>query len=169
MIKAIIAVELHSRGIGINNQLPWRIPSDLKHFKETTMGDSVLMGYNTMLSLGKPLPGRTNYVLTRFKEPNLPEGFVGVQMVQGLRDFFALVGKREDLWVIGGAKTYEICAPYIKEWVITWVDAPGVAVDCVWDDSVLQEFVPMGNLPIAPSEKDEHSYQITQYQRRTDK
>lgn len=166
MIKAIIAAEIHSRGIGINNQLPWRIPSDLKHFKATTMGASVIMGYNTMLSLGKPLPGRTNYVLTRTKEPNLPEGFVGVQMIQGLRDFFAIVGKREDIWVIGGAKTYEICAPYIKEWVVSWVCAPGVEVDCTWADSVLLDFDPVENLPFTPSEKDEYTYHVTRYRRK---
>lgn len=162
MISGIVAYRKGDRGIGIDNALPWRIPSDLKHFKKMTAGASVIMGYNTMLSLGKPLPGRTNYVLTRFKEPHLPEGFIGVQMVQGLRDFMAITGKRENLWVIGGAKTYEILAEYVQRWVITEVDAPDVKCDTFFKPTA-HEAWHSAPLSVTPDEKDEYPYTVTMY------
>lgn len=63
MINGIVAVDKFSNGIGFKNALPWKLPSDLKFFKEMTYGDVVVMGYNTMLSLKKPLSGRKNIVL----------------------------------------------------------------------------------------------------------
>lgn len=162
MIHAIVAWRKGDHGIGFENKLPWRIPSDLKHFKEMTQGCSVVMGYNTMLSLGKPLPGRKNYVLTRFKERDLPEGFIGVQMVQGLRDFMAIVGKREDLWVIGGAKTYEILAEYVDAWVVTEVDAPDVQCDAFVTPPDFTGWETYDR-DVVPSEKDEFPYTIRYY------
>ena len=162
MISGIVAYRKGDRGIGIGNTLPWRIPSDLKHFKKMTNGASVIMGYNTMLSLGKPLPGRKNYVLTRFKETNLPEGFICVQMVQGLRDFIAIIGKRENLWVIGGAKTYEILAPYVERWIITEIDAPGVECDTFFTPVAHEDWNSI-SLPVEPDPKDMYPYTVTAY------
>lgn len=163
MIHGIVAWRKGDRGIGFKNDLPWRIPSDLKHFKAMTQGASVIMGYNTMLSLGsKPLPGRTNYVLTRCKEPNLPTGFTGVQMIQGLRDFFAIMGKREEIYVIGGAKTYEIVGEYVDEWIVSEVDAPDVECDTFFPTLDLSNFL-KSELPVAPDERDAHPYTISVY------
>lgn len=162
MISGIVAYRKGDRGIGKDNALPWRIPSDLQHFKKMTEGASVIMGYNTMLSLGKPLPGRTNYVLTRFKEPNLPLGFIGVQMVQGLRDFMAITGKRENLWVIGGAKTYEILAEYVERWVITEVDAPEVECDTFFTPVAHEKWLP-APMKVEPNPKDQYPYTVTMY------
>lgn len=162
MISGIVAYRKGDRGIGFENGLPWRIPSDLKHFKKMTEGCSVIMGYNTMLSLGKPLPDRKNYVLTRFKELNLPEGFIGVQMVQGLRDFMAIVGGRENLWVIGGAKTYELLAPYVERWVVTEVDAPDVKCDTYFTPVLHQDWESVSCV-VESNPKDEYPYTVTTY------
>ena len=72
-ISAIVAVEEHN-AIGRDNQLPWHLPEDLKFFKRTTMGCPVLMGRKTYDSMGKPLKGRLNVVLTRQHDLNFPEG-----------------------------------------------------------------------------------------------
>ena len=63
MLSIIVAIS-NNRTIGLNNQMPWHIPEDFKHFKETTLGHTVVMGENTFKSLGRPLPGRRNVVLT---------------------------------------------------------------------------------------------------------
>src|ERR1700754_3680394 len=89
--------------IGRDNALPWRLPEDLKHFKSVTMGKPVLMGRKTFDSIGKPLPGRTNLVLTRDKSWKAD----GVVVVHSLDD--ALQG--EALSGIGGAEIYRLLLP----------------------------------------------------------
>ena len=64
MIISLIAAMGNNRVIGIENRLPWRLPADMKHFRALTMGKPVLMGRNTFTSIGKPLPGRTNIVVS---------------------------------------------------------------------------------------------------------
>ena len=65
MINAIVACDYYTGGIGYENGLPWRLKSDLEFFKKMTTGASVIMGYNTMLSLPNPLPNRTNFVIVK--------------------------------------------------------------------------------------------------------
>ena len=74
MEKNIIAAISDNRAIGKGNSMPWHIPEDLKYFKKTTAGSTVVMGMKTFLSIGKPLPGRTNIVVTRGNGAGLPEG-----------------------------------------------------------------------------------------------
>ena len=67
MISLVVAMG-PNREIGINNQIPWKLSEDLKNFKKTTMGHHILMGRKTFESIGKPLPGRTNIILSRNKD-----------------------------------------------------------------------------------------------------
>ncbi len=104
MLALIVAVDDNFL-IGNNNELPWYEPADLKYFRSVTLNKAVLMGYNTYLSIiernGKPLPKRTNYVLTYEKE--LPLGGIVVE------DLDKLIKDYEDseLYVIGGKMVYE--------------------------------------------------------------
>jgi dihydrofolate reductase len=88
--------------IGRDNGLPWRLPADLRHFKATTMGHSILMGRRTFDSIGKALPGRRNIVLTR------SAGFAaaGCTTVHTLDEALAAAGPGGPLMVIGGAEVY---------------------------------------------------------------
>ncbi|MCD8205475.1 MAG: dihydrofolate reductase [Clostridia bacterium] len=124
-MKAILHAD-RNWGIGKNNSLMFRLPADMKFFREKTTGNAVVMGYNTLLSLpgGKPLAGRENFVIC-------PEGVerddcVCVHTAEEL--FEKLSGRDEDqVFVIGGAMTYRTLLPYCDEVFVTKVDADGEA------------------------------------------
>jgi dihydrofolate reductase len=88
--------------IGHGNQLPWRLPDDLKRFKALTLGKPVLMGRKTFESIGKPLPGRTNIVISRRSGFMLP----GCVVVNSLPQALAAAAGAQELAVIGGADIY---------------------------------------------------------------
>lgn len=112
MLSLIVAMA-QNNVIGINNSLPWHLPNDLKYFKKVTMGKPIVMGRKTYESIGKPLPGRRNIVITR------QEGYTGVgsddaidvvssldQAIE-LGENIALVEGHEEVMVIGGAEIYK--------------------------------------------------------------
>lgn len=105
MISLIVAMDDNNL-IGRDNDLPWRIPADLAYFKKTTFGHPVLMGRKTFDSIGKPLPGRENIVLTR-NEQFSPEG---VTIIHSLDEM--LLTKTyadQNLFIIGGAEIFKEC------------------------------------------------------------
>lgn len=122
-LTSIVAV--NSEGvIGAGNTLPWRVRSDLKFFRETTVENVVIMGRRTYDSLGAPLPNRRNIVVTHgfalFREtPNCrAAGSIDEALV--LADNWAT--KRMDVFVVGGASMYEQFAPYVDRYLITEID-----------------------------------------------
>ena len=100
-MKAIVAMT-RNRVIGLNNKIPWRLPGEQGWFKEVTMGHPLLMGRKTFESIGKPLPGRRNLVVTR------TGNFAGVELIRDLEAFdpapYETDGK--EIFVIGGAEIY---------------------------------------------------------------
>jgi dihydrofolate reductase len=88
--------------IGNGNQIPWRLPDDLKWFKKVTMGKPILMGRKTFESIGKPLPGRTNIVISRRSGLTLP----GCLVVSSMGEALEAATGAEELAVIGGAEVY---------------------------------------------------------------
>src|SRR6476660_4654800 len=100
-ISFIFAMD-RNRAIGVNNKLPWHLPGDLKFFKNVTMGHPILMGRKTFESIGKPLPGRRNLVVTR------AGNFDEVEVIRNLETFdpapYETDGK--EVFVIGGAEIY---------------------------------------------------------------
>jgi dihydrofolate reductase len=115
MIKLIAAVEYETYGIGYGNSLPWPIVvEDLKHFRNTTIGKTVVMGANTFLSLGElPLPGRKNVVITRKKRNHYPKEVIQVHHPEQVLKW------KEDVYVIGGASIYAQFIPYASRLIIT--------------------------------------------------
>lgn len=106
MIALIYASD--TRGlIGRDNDLPWRLPADLRHFKRTTMGKPLIMGRKTHESIGRALPGRLNIVVTRQRD-YLAEGCTVVHSVDAAR---AAAHDAEELMVIGGAEIYRLFLP----------------------------------------------------------
>src|ERR1700733_196602 len=93
--------------IGRRNQLPWRLPADLRHFKSLTLGKPILMGRKTYESIGKALPGRTNIVLSRSQEFS-PNDCAVVKTLDAAR---RAAGAETPLMVIGGAQIYRQCLP----------------------------------------------------------
>ena len=104
MIVSFIVAVSENGVIGSDNQLPWRLPDDLKRFKRLTMGSPMIMGRKTYDSIGKPLPGRTTIVLTRSNDYQ-PEG---VEVVHSLDDALKLARSlsAEEVFVIGGGEIF---------------------------------------------------------------
>ncbi len=117
--KAVVAMA-SNRVIGKDGGLPWRIPADLKWFKRLTVGHPVVMGRRTMESLGRPLPGRRNVVVSRRGETP-PEGFERVRSVAEAVDLLA--GEAE-VSVIGGAQIYLELMPLCDEVLLSYVFHP---------------------------------------------
>jgi len=112
-IHIIVAMDAQ-RGIGINNTLPWRLPEDLAHFKRLTTGHPIIMGRKTFESIGRPLPGRRNIVITR----NADWRHDGVETVNSIGAAVALVGDAV-AFIIGGAEIYQQSLPLANQLVIT--------------------------------------------------
>lgn len=117
---SIIAAVGKNRELGKDNQLVFHIKEDMQFFKSTTMGHPVLMGLNTFKSIGRPLPGRTNFVATRHPEI-LPDG---VEPVRDLRQFLEKNATSEaEIFVIGGAAIYAAALPYATTLYLTEIAA----------------------------------------------
>lgn len=107
---SIIVAASENRVIGVNNDLPWHLPDDMKHFVKTTKGHHILMGRKNLESFGKLLPKRTNILLTRDKGYK----FEGAKIFHNLQDAiqFAEANNEEELMVIGGGEIYKQCLPF---------------------------------------------------------
>ena len=114
MIKAIVAMA-ENRVIGNEGTIPWHLPEDFKFFKATTMGHAILMGRKTYESIGKPLPGRENIVLSR----TMPET-QGITVIRSLDELNEPTDGR-DLFVIGGEEIYRLMLPRVAELFVTKV------------------------------------------------
>jgi dihydrofolate reductase len=101
-LSLIVAMD-ENRLIGSNNNLPWQLPADLAFFKRTTMGKPIIMGRKTFISIGRPLPGRRNIVITR------DTGFSaeGCEIANGIETALALCSDAEEVMLIGGASLYQ--------------------------------------------------------------
>lgn len=108
-----------NRLIGADNALPWRLPADLQHFKKITMGHPIVMGRRTWESIGRPLPGRTNIVITSREDYEAP----GAVVVASLDEAWAAAGEPDELMIIGGAGVYEQTLAKADRIYLTEIDA----------------------------------------------
>lgn len=118
MIIGIVAIA-QNHAIGKDGTLPWHYSADLKFFKRTTLNNAVVMGFNTWKSIGKVLPKRLNIVLSRVQ--NI-ESQPNVLVLRSKEELLALSKYLNcDLFIIGGAKTYEKFADVVEKWIVTQV------------------------------------------------
>lgn len=132
MIKISFVVAMNADClIGINNKLPWDIPDELVHFKKITMGKSVIMGRKTFETIGRPLPGRNNIVITR----NQDWQYEGVTVCHTVEDavFHAkqlIVHSQEpEICIIGGREIFLMAGSIVNNLKITYVDFPVTVTD----------------------------------------
>jgi dihydrofolate reductase len=125
-MKLSVIVAVAENGVvGRNNALPWHIPADLQYFKKHTLGKPIVMGRKTYESIGKPLPGRTNIVVSA----NPEYAVEGVKVVSSLEqalvlaEDIALIDGRDELMVIGGAAIYELAIPQADRLYVTEIHA----------------------------------------------
>jgi len=134
---SVIAALARNRVIGIENRLPWRLPEDLAHFKALTLNHPILMGRKTFESLGRPLPGRTNIVITRNPDYR-PEGCLVADSIPAA---LALCADADEAFFIGGAELYAQVIPLADRLYLTEVDidAEGDAWFPDYDRSAFRE------------------------------
>jgi len=105
--------------MGRHGELPWRLPEDLKHFRSLTIDKPVIMGRKTYDSIGKPLAGRRNIVLTRDASFAAP----GVEVAKAIEDVWQMTAQSPEIAVIGGSEIFSAFAPYVDTAYVTEVEA----------------------------------------------
>ncbi|MCB0377081.1 MAG: dihydrofolate reductase [Bdellovibrionales bacterium] len=124
MIVSQIAAMAKNRVIGVDGNLPWDLPEDMKFFREKTKNSIVVMGRKTYESLGKPLPKRLNVVITRQKDYKVPEGVFVFNDIEAALKFCE--GKTKDwgeeVFIIGGGEIYKQALPMSDQLYVTMID-----------------------------------------------
>lgn len=115
---SLIAAMAKNRVIGKNNQMPWHLPADLAHFKRLTLGKPIIMGRKTFESIGKPLPGRQNIVISRNSELDIP----GCVIASSLTDAIKLVENAIEVMIIGGGQLYAESILQANRLYLTFID-----------------------------------------------
>jgi dihydrofolate reductase len=119
MISLIVAMDNH-RVIGKDNKLPWHLPADLAYFKNVTMGHAIVMGRKTFESIGRPLPGRENIIVTRNRSFQ-PEGCTVIHSIEDIKQIAA--ERNDEVFVIGGAELFAVTLPLADRLYITKIEA----------------------------------------------
>ncbi|ABI37980.1 type 3 dihydrofolate reductase [Shewanella bicestrii] len=134
---AMIAAMANNRVIGKDNKMPWHLPEDLRHFKAMTLGKPVVMGRKTFESIGRPLPGRHNIVISRQADLQID----GVTCVTSFEDAKLAAGECEELVVIGGGQLYQQLLPQADTLYLTQIslDVEGDTFFPAWDSDKWQE------------------------------
>ncbi len=170
MKKPIVSMVLaasENNVIGRDNDMPWRLSTDLKRFKALTLGKPVIMGRRTWQSLGRPLPGRANIVITRDADFQAE----GAEVVGSLDDAITLAGARaketgmDEICVIGGGEIYRQAMPFADRLHLTRVLA-FIEGDTYFPELDPQEWQLLSSEDVPVGEKDSHPTRYMVYERR---
>ncbi|WP_299019333.1 type 3 dihydrofolate reductase [uncultured Photobacterium sp.] len=115
---SMIAAMAHDRVIGKDNAMPWHLPADFAWFKQSTLGKPIVMGRKTFESIGRPLPGRYNIVISR----NPDYQAEGVTVVADIAAAKVAAGEVDELMIIGGGSIYTACLPEADRLYLTFID-----------------------------------------------
>lgn len=160
MISFIVAMD-ENRVIGKDNQLPWRLPEDLKFFKRVTMGHPIAMGRKTHESIGRILPGRENIVITRQKDYQIE----GCTVVSSIEDFVKYSKKQGDeIFVIGGAEIFNETFDYSDRLYITLIYEE-FAGDTFFPEFDVNKWELMSSEKGIKDEKNPYDYEFRIYER----
>ena len=166
MIKLIVAVD-NNFGIGYKNDLLFKIPEDLKRFKQLTTGHFVVMGRKTFESLPNALPERTNVIITRSDKykPENPTVIVENDISKIISHYLSTGQQDKDMWVIGGAEIYKQFLPYAEQVYLTMIHKVAKSVDTHFPiNSMLEKFHIVDSERIY-SNKEDCKVTFTIYQR----
>ena len=160
-MKISIVVAMDTNGvIGKDNELPWRLPADLQHFKKTTMGKPILMGRKTWESIGRPLPGRTNIVITR-DSGYQAEGCVVVNSIDAA---MLAASEQDEVMVIGGAEFYRQVLPRTDTIYLTRIHETFEG-DTVFPELNAADWREVERSDQSADEKNPHDYSIIRLER----
>ncbi|MHA6728950.1 dihydrofolate reductase [Devosia sp. A369] len=165
---AMIAGVAENGVIGSDQTIPWRVPSDMAFFKRATMGKPIVMGRKQFETVGRPLPGRANIVITR-QQDYQPEGVLVVHSIDAAIEQarqIAEVDGVDEIMVIGGGELYAQLMDRADRLYISHIDlAP--AGDVVFPTIAPEQWVVVDLPEVTPSPKDEATYRVKVYDRRT--
>jgi dihydrofolate reductase len=167
MKVALIAAFAQNLVVGINNSLPWHLPEDLKYFKRTTSGKAIIMGRKTYESIGRPLPNRTNIVVSR--NPNFSAE--GVVMVTSLEEAVKhaenvnMINGVEEVMIIGGAAIYQASLPMADRLYLTHVHA-NVEGDAYFPKIDLEQWEEVSREDFNKDESNPYDYSFSVYDKK---
>lgn len=163
MIRAIMAAVADNGVIGKDNDLAWHLPADLRHFKKTTSGHYILMGRKTFESLGKPLPNRTNIIITR--NPDYLQR--GAFVVHSLEKALRLVEKdgQEKAFILGGGEIYRQAMALADHMYITEVHGTFEG-DTFFPEIHPEVWKEVHRKDYPADEKNKYAYSFVEYDRR---
>ena len=150
----------NNRLIGKDNELPWHLPADLQYFKSVTMNKPILMGRKTYDSIGRPLPGRQNIVLTRGDVE-----IEGVTVVNSINEAVAAAKDAEEVMVIGGSSIYELVLPEVQRMYLSFVDGEFEG-DAWFPEFNEDDWEIIDSKKQEPDEKNLHACRFVTYQRK---
>jgi dihydrofolate reductase len=162
----MIVAMAQNRVIGINNKLPWYLPNDLKYFKQVTMGKPIIMGRKTFESIGKPLPGRTNIIITR----NADWQAEGVKVAHSLEQAYQLaeaiaeIDGQKELMIIGGDQIYQSSLSDVDRIYLTKVHAE-VNGDAWFPEVDWSQWLELGREDFAAEGPNPYDYSFIVYER----
>ncbi len=167
MKLAMIVAQAENRVIGRENQLPWHLPGDLKYFKEATMGKPIIMGRKTFDSIGRPLPGRLNIVITRDKDyqPDNVKVVHSLDEAIDMAEAQALIDGVEEAMVIGGEQIYAQALAKADHLYVTQVHAE-VEGDAYFPQFDLDEWLELGRESHLAEGKNPYDYSFIIYRRK---
>jgi dihydrofolate reductase len=157
-VSLIVAYD-RNRGIGKDNKMPWHLPSELAHFKRTTMGKPIVMGRKTHESIGRALPGRRNIVITRNTIDTQ-----GVETAHSMQEALNLCNDTEEIMVIGGGQIYAAALPLATRVIATEIHADFEA-DVRFPELDLREWREVKRDHFAPNDKSPYALDIVTYER----
>lgn len=163
---AIIAAIAENGVIGDGNHIPWRLPGDFAHFKRMTTGKPLIMGRKTFESIGRPLPGRTNIVVTR-QEGYQPNGVIVVPSLDAALERAQEIAKADranEVMIGGGAEIYRQALPFADRMYLTQVmlEPPG---DTYFPPIDFEQWKPGGEVNVAAHPEDSAAFRVRVYRR----
>ena len=159
MQLALIVAQSQNRVIGRNNALPWHLPEDLKYFRSVTMGKVIIMGRKTYESIGRPLPGRTNLVVSRDPSYQVEGVTVVNSLEQAIEQAAAIseINAVDEALVIGGANLYEQALPQVDRLYLTQVHHQ-VSGDAFFPELDEAQWREISRQDYAADDSNPHSY-----------
>ncbi len=157
-IISLIVAMANNRVIGKNNQMPWHLPADLQHFKTITLGKPIIMGRKTYESIGRPLPGRKNIVISHNANYKLD----GCETVTSLEKALKLVNNVEEVMIIGGGFLYAQTLHHANKLYLTFIDLD-IDGDTIFPDFEKLNIKEVKRDKYLKDEKNIYNYEFVEY------
>ncbi len=164
MIISVIVAVSENNVIGKNNDIPWHLPTDLKYFKKVTTGHHIIMGRKTYESIGRPLPNRTNIVVSRNKDLKI-EGVTVVQSVDAALALAQMNGE-DEAFIIGGESIYKSLLPEAERLYLTRVFTQIEGGTAFFPQYNEKMWIETNKYPYLPDDEHAYSYTMFVYERR---